>query len=85
MPLRYKGRLVVDCAYRVDFLIEDWLVLELKAVERFIPVHTAQVITYLKLLGARQGLLFNFNVPLLRDGGIKSVLAPRDTREGLEG
>jgi GxxExxY protein len=67
VPVRYKGELV-DCAYRVDFLVEDWLVLEIKSVERFIPVHMAQVATYLRLLTARQGLLINFNVPLLRDG-----------------
>ena len=73
VPVRYKGE-VVDCAYRVDFLVEDWLVLELKSVERIIPVHVAQVATYLRLLNARQGLIMNFNVPRLKDG-LKSVLA----------
>ena len=73
IPVRYKG-MVVDCAYRIDFLVENWLVLELKSVERIIPVHIAQVATYLRLLNTRQGLIMNFNVPRLKDG-IKSVLA----------
>ena len=73
VPVRYKGA-VIDCAYRIDFLVEDRLVLELKSVERIIPVHVAQVATYLRLLNTRQGLIMNFNVPRLKDG-IKSVLA----------
>ena len=73
VPVRYKGA-VVDCAYRIDFLVEDWLVIELKSVERIIPVHVAQVATYLRLLNSPQGLIMNFNVPRLKDG-IKSVLA----------
>lgn len=87
VPVRYKGE-IVDCAYRVDFVVEDWLVLELKSVERIVPVHVAQVATYLRLLGARQGLIINFNVPRLKDG-LKSVLA-RDavvddvSHEGLD-
>jgi len=75
VPVRYKGE-IVDCAYRVDFVIEDWLVLEIKSVERIIPVHAAQVATYLRLLKARQGLIINFNMSRLKDG-LKSVL-PRD-------
>ena len=86
IPVWYKGERV-DCAYRLDFLVEDWLVIELKSVERIIPAHVAQVITYLRLVQARQGLIFNFHAPRLKDG-IKSVIA-RDvqaeiTHEGMK-
>jgi len=73
IPLRYKGELL-DHSYRVDFLIEDWLIVELKSVEKIVPVHVAQVATYLRLFGAKQGLIINFNAPRLKDG-LKSVLA----------
>ena len=74
IPVCYKGE-AVDCAYRLDFLIEDWLVVEIKSVERIIPAHRAQVITYVRLVRARQGLIFNFHVARMKDG-IVSVLAP---------
>jgi GxxExxY protein len=74
IPVCYKGE-TVDCAYRLDFLIEDWLVLEIKSVERIIPAHRAQVITYVRLVRARQGLIFNFHAARMKDG-IVSVLAP---------
>jgi len=73
VPVHYKT-VLVDAAYRVDFLIEGWLVVELKSVERIIPVHVAQVVTYLRLLKARQGLIMNFNAARLKDG-LKSVIA----------
>ena len=63
----------VDNAYKIDFLIADWLVVEVKAVEAIVPVHKAQVRTYMKLTGARQGLIFDFNSALMKDG-IKSLL-----------
>jgi GxxExxY protein len=72
VPLTYRST-HVECSYRVDFVIEGQLVVELKSIERFIPLHTAQLITYLKLLGLQQGLLINFNVSRLVDG-VKSVL-----------
>src|SRR5262245_52289059 len=72
LPLFYKG-VKLQCHYRIDFLIERLLLLELKAVDYLLPVHTAQVITYLTLLNIRQGLLINFNVPQLVSG-LKSVL-----------
>ena len=72
MPIIYKGTRV-DSAYRIDLLIEDWLVVEIKAIETLLPVHQAQVLTYLKLSGARQGLLINFNTPRLKNG-IESIL-----------
>jgi GxxExxY protein len=72
VPVLYKG-MNLDCGYRIDFVVEGELVLELKAVERIIPVHQAQMLTYLKLMKLRQGFLINFNVPRLVDG-VKSFL-----------
>jgi GxxExxY protein len=72
LPLTYKG-LDLHCGYRVDLLVEGQLILELKAVDRLLPIHQAQVITYLRLLSMKQGLLINFNVPRLVDG-VKSLL-----------
>lgn len=67
VPVVYKG-VELDCGYRIDLLVEDAVVVELKAVEAFLPVHEAQVISYLKLSGHHVGLLINFNVVRLRDG-----------------
>ncbi len=67
LPLEYKG-IRVDCAYRIDVLVDDCLILEIKATTRIEPVHEAQLLTYLRLKGLWLGLLINFNVPVLRDG-----------------
>ena len=67
VPVEYKD-VTLDCGYRLDFLVEDYLVLELKAVEYLLPIYQAQVITYMKLAEAPVGLLINFNVKLLKDG-----------------
>lgn len=67
IPLRYKGE-ELDCSYRIDLLIDREVVVELKAVETILPVHHAQLLTYMKLIHCPIGLLINFNVPLLRDG-----------------
>ena len=67
MPLLYKG-VKLDCGYRLDFLIEDQLILELKTVNELLPIHHAQVLTYLNLGRRSLGLLVNFNVPVLKDG-----------------
>ena len=67
LPVVYKGRRI-DCGYRVDVVVADRLILELKSVDRVLPIHEAQVITYLKLSGIKVGLLINFNVEVLRDG-----------------
>lgn len=69
----YKGK-VVDCGFRLDFLVDQCVVVELKAVDALAPIHTAQVLTYLKLTGAPVGLLINFNVPKLLDGLKRLVL-----------
>lgn len=73
VPVRY-GEVTIDAALRIDLLVEDVLVVEAKAVESLHPVHTAQVLTYLKLTDRRLGLLINFNVPLIRDGIKRIVL-----------
>jgi GxxExxY protein len=62
--------------FRADFIIEDTLLVELKSLERLLPVHRAQVLSYLRLSGLRQGLLINFNVSLLKHG-IRRVLNTR--------
>ena len=68
LGLVYKGHVLDPCAYRVDLIVGRTVVVELKAVESLQPVHSAQLLTYLKLLGLRVGLLVNFNVPVLRHG-----------------
>jgi len=73
LPVEYKG-LLLDCGYKIDLLVEEEVVLELKAVEKLLPVHQAQLLTYLKLAHKRVGLLVNFNVPLLTQGIIRRVL-----------
>jgi GxxExxY protein len=67
LPVTYKS-LQLDCGYRIDFLVENMLVLELKAVESLQSIHEAQLLTYLKLGGWPIGLLINFNVPILKKG-----------------
>jgi GxxExxY protein len=73
MPLIYKGR-KLDLGYRLDLLVEDKVVIEVKAVECLIPVHIAQLMTYLKLSGCRVGLLINFNVVFLKEGIRRIIL-----------
>lgn len=73
LPVEYKG-LKLDCGYRLDFLVDDRLVLELKSVEGLSDVHTAQLLTYMRLARAPVGLLINFNVTLLKDGIRRFVL-----------
>jgi len=67
LPVEYKG-LRVDAGYRLDLVVADSVVVELKAVERLLPLHEAQLLTYLRLGGYPIGLLLNFNVPVLKDG-----------------
>jgi GxxExxY protein len=67
VPVSYKG-IAIDCGYRLDFVVEDSLILEVKAVAQLQPVHAAQVITYLKLTAFPVGLLVNFHSEVLRDG-----------------
>ena len=73
LPVSYKG-VQLERSYRVDVVVSSCLVLELKSVTVLEPVHTAQLLTYMKLGGWRLGLLINFNVPLLKDGIRRLIL-----------
>jgi GxxExxY protein len=69
LPVEFKG-IHLDCGYRMDILVEDSVILELKCVEHILPVHEAQLLTYLKITGKRVGLIINFHVSILVRGGI---------------
>lgn len=73
IPLNYGGE-VIEVGFRSDFVVENAILLELKAVERLQPIHIAQVLTYLKLTGLQLGLLINFNVKILQHGIRRVVL-----------
>jgi len=73
LPVSYKG-LQLDCGYKIDVIVNDEVIVELKSVERIMPVHEAQLLTYLKLSGKKVGLLINFNSSLLTQGIIRRVL-----------
>ncbi len=67
IPIRYK-EVTLDCGYRLDLLVEDCVVVELKAIDALAPIHEAQLLTYLRFADLKLGLLINFNVRLLRQG-----------------
>ncbi len=69
----YKG-LKLDRGYKMDVVVDNTVILELKCVEKILPIHEAQLLTYLKLSGKHVGLLINFNVPLLTQGVVRRVL-----------
>ena len=73
LPVEYKG-VRLDCGYRADFIVDGKLIIELKSVDKLIPVHEAQLLTYMKLAKTPVGLLMNFNVPCLRHGIKRMVL-----------
>jgi GxxExxY protein len=73
LPVEYKG-LKLDCGYRVDLLIDNSLIVELKSVDSVLPIHQAQLLTYMKLSSIKIGLLMNFNVKYLKTGIIRMVL-----------
>lgn len=73
LPLKYRGH-DLECGYRLDLLVEDKVIVELKSVEKIMPIHEAQLLSYLKLSGKRVGLLINFNVPVLKQGIRRKVL-----------
>jgi GxxExxY protein len=73
LPIIYKS-VKLDCGYRLDLVVKDRLSLELKAVERLLPIHNAQLLTYMKLSGIRTGLLLNFNSAVLKDGLRRLIL-----------
>jgi GxxExxY protein len=67
VPVPYKG-VILDCGFRIDVLVADEIVLELKSIEALLPIHDAQLVNYLRLWEKRLGFLINFNVPRLKDG-----------------
>jgi GxxExxY protein len=69
LPVDYKG-VKLDCGYRLDLVVENVLLLEIKCLEHVLPVHEAQLLTYLKMTGKRVGLILNFNVSTLTRGGV---------------
>ena len=75
LPVRYDG-IFIDCGFRLDLIVGGQVIVEIKSVKALALIHTAQVLTYLKLTGCPVGLLINFNVPLLKDG-LKRVINPR--------
>lgn len=73
LPVSYKG-VRVDCGYRLDLVVEGQVVVEIKCVEKVLPIHEAQLLTYLRLSGIRVGLLINFNVKVLTNGITRRVV-----------
>ena len=73
LPVIYKG-IKLDCGYRLDIVAEEKVVIEIKTVEKLLPVHEAQLLTYLKLSGYKVGLLVNFNCEVIRNGLKRMVL-----------
>ena len=67
LPVVYKD-IQLDCGYRIDLFVEDQIIVELKSVEKLLPIHEAQLLTYLKLADIKQGFLINFNVKQLKEG-----------------
>ena len=72
IPVEYKG-IKLSCGYRIDLLVAERIIVEIKSCDNILPIHEAQLLTYLKLTGLRVGLLINFNVPILREG-IKRIV-----------
>lgn len=72
LPLTYKG-LKLDCGYRLDLLVNDAVIVEVKSVSDLAPIHDAQLLSYLKIAGVKLGLLLNFNVKILKYGGIQRL------------
>ncbi len=72
LAVQYKG-IKLDCGYRLDVVVEDAIILELKSCEKIEPIHKAQLLTYLKLSGLNLGLLLNFNVTVMKDGLVRIV------------
>ena len=72
LPVIYKG-IKLDCGYRLDIVVEDAIILELKSCEKIEPIHRAQLLTYLKLSGLSLGLILNFNSPVMKDGIVRIV------------
>ena len=80
LPVHYKGK-SIDVGYRVDLLVEDQVIVELKSVERLLPIHSAQILTYLKLSGLKLGLLINFNTVRIREGIQRFINSKADKKQ----
>ena len=72
LPITY-GDIVIEGGYRIDLIVESSVIIELKSVKTILPIHEAQLMTYLKLSGVKLGLLINFNVPLLKQGITRKI------------
>lgn len=73
LPVTYKG-VNLDCGYRIDLIVENLVILELKSIEQILPIHQAQLLTYLRIGRKKVGLLINFNVSVLKNGIVRRVL-----------
>ena len=73
LPVIYKA-IRLDCGYRLDILVENRVIIEIKSVERLMPIHEAQMLTYMKVSGTRAGLLLNFNTAVLKEGMRRPML-----------
>jgi len=73
LPVNYNG-IKLDCGYRVDLFVDNKIIVELKSVDKVLPIHQAQLLTYMKLAGVKIGLLMNFNVRFMREGIKRLVL-----------
>lgn len=82
LPVEYKG-VNLDCGYRLDILVSDAVVVEIKSVDQLLPIHEAQLLTYLRLGGWHVGLLLNFNVPVLKSGIRRRVLNLKERDSAL--
>ena len=80
LPLRYKG-IKLSCGYRIDLLVQNRLIVELKSVETLLPIHEAQLLTYLRLAPRELGLLINFDVPILKQGVRRRVCTAERSRQ----
>jgi GxxExxY protein len=83
VPLEYKG-LKLDKSYQLDLLVENFCVVEIKSVDAIHPIHEAQTLTYMRLGDWRIGLIFNFNVEVLKDGGIRRLANDLDENAEIE-
>ena len=81
LPIIYR-EISLDCGYRLDLLVEDSVIVEIKAVENILPIHRAQVMSYIKISGCSVGLLINFNVQVLKQGIVRLVNKFPDTHTG---
>ena len=83
LPVVYRG-VKLDCGYRLDILVEEAVIVEVKSIDRLAPIHKAQLLSYLKLSGCKVGLLINFNVKVLKDGVVRMVNDFPDAPEELK-